>query len=100
MVMVLPAPALPVNVGALTLVMLSLLELPLSLAIARSGVEGAVGGVMSMVIFSAAEAAETLPAASIAVAVNACPPPASVAVLNDQLPAGSATTPPSRVTPS
>jgi hypothetical protein len=51
-----------------TLVLLSALELPLSLAAIRSGTETA-GGVVSTVTLSAPETAETLPAASVAVAV-------------------------------
>src|SRR5437870_1678345 len=72
----LPASAVPVKVGVVTLVMLSVLELPLSLAAARSGAEGAAGAVVSMVTLSAAEAAEMLPAASVAVAVMLCVPAA------------------------
>ena len=52
------------------MVMLSVLELPLSLAAAMSGVVGAVlGGVVSMVMLRAPEADETLPAGSVALAV-------------------------------
>ena len=71
-VTVLPASAVPVNVGVLTLVTLSVLEVPLSLAAVRSGAEGAAGAVVSMVMLRAAEATERLPAASAAVAVTLC----------------------------
>ncbi len=71
------ASAVPVSVGVVSLVMLSLLELPLSLAEARSGVPGALTAV-SMVTFSAAEAAEVLPAASLALTVIALTPWVSV----------------------
>src|SRR5438067_1451058 len=42
-------PAVPVKVGVLSLVMLSVLEEPESLVAFRSGVEGAAGGVVSIV---------------------------------------------------
>ena len=63
------ASAVPVNVGALSLVRLSLLELPLSEAELRSGADGAAGGALSMLMLSADDAAELLPAASVAFAV-------------------------------
>ena len=66
---VLPASAVPVKVGVASLVTLSMLELPLSLAAARSGVDGAAGAEASIVTVRAEEATETLPAASVAVAV-------------------------------
>jgi hypothetical protein len=44
---VLPLSALPVKVGVLTLVMRSLLDVPLSLALASAGVPGADGAVVS-----------------------------------------------------
>src|SRR3954447_13923485 len=62
------AAVVPEKVGVVTLVMLSVLELPLSLAAIRSGTE-AVGPVVSMVMLSAAEADETFPATSVALAV-------------------------------
>jgi len=55
--------------------MLSVLEVPLSLAGSRSGVEG-VSETVSMVMFNVPEAAETLPAVSAAVAVTAWLPSA------------------------
>src|SRR3972149_5517578 len=63
MATVLPASAVPVKVGVLSLVMSSLLEAPVSLPASRSGVEGALGTPVSTVTDRAAEAAETLPAA-------------------------------------
>ncbi len=63
--------AVPVNVGVVSLVRLSVLEVPVSLPAARSGVAGAAGAVVSMVTFSAAEAEEALPAASMVLAVIA-----------------------------
>ncbi len=60
--------AVPVNVGVVSLVRLSLLELPLSEAELRSGAVGAAV-VVSMMRLSAVDAAELLPAASVAFAV-------------------------------
>src|SRR5437016_386591 len=66
---VLPASAVPLNVGVLSLVTLSIWELPVSLAAAKSGVEGADGAAVSLVIMLATEAALMLPLVSVAVAV-------------------------------
>ena len=63
------ASAVPVNVGVLSLLRLSLLELPLSDAALKSGLDGAAGGVASMVRLSAGDAEDVLPAASVAFAV-------------------------------
>ena len=71
---VLLASAVPVNAGVVLLVTLSVLELPVSLAAAKSGVEGAVGAPVSIVTPKFDEALLTLPAASVAVAVNVCVP--------------------------
>lgn len=79
-VTVLPASAVPVNVGVVTLVSLSVFDVPESLAAARSGVEGAAGAVVSIVILNAPEVAETFPAASVAVAVTLCVPAVRVLV--------------------
>ena len=65
----LPASAVPVKVGVLSLVILSVLEVPLSLAATRSGTDGAAGAVVSMVMLNALDAALRFPAASIAFAV-------------------------------
>src|SRR5207248_7714229 len=54
-----PASAVPVKVGVLSLVLLSVLDGPVSLAASRSGVDGAAGGVVSMVTVNAPDAAET-----------------------------------------
>ncbi len=48
-VTVLPASAVPVKVGVVALVTLSVLDGPLSLAFVRSGVDGALGAVLSTV---------------------------------------------------
>src|SRR5437588_2658497 len=64
---VLPASAVPVKVGVVTLVILSVLELPLSLAAVISGVEGAAGAALSSVKVSAVPV-KVLPALSVAVA--------------------------------
>src|SRR6266571_1540464 len=71
-VTVMPGSAVPVKVGVLSLVLLSVFDDPVSLAGSRSGVEGALGGVVSMVMIRAAEAGEMLPAASVALAVMLC----------------------------
>ena len=49
------ASAVPVNVGVAALVMLSVLDAPLSDDASRSGVPGATGAAVSMMIASAAE---------------------------------------------
>ena len=69
MVTVLSASAVPVKMGVVMLVTLSIVEAPVSLASARSGVDGAAGAEASIVTVRAEEASETLPAASVAVAV-------------------------------
>ena len=66
---VLPASAVPVKVGVVSVVILSVLELPVSEAASRSGVDGADGDAVSMVIVKALEALEVLPAASVTCAV-------------------------------
>jgi hypothetical protein len=69
-VMVALASAVPVNVGVLSFVRLSVEDEPLSDAALKSGAEGAVGAVASMVILKPVEAEETLPAPSVALAVR------------------------------
>src|SRR5439155_5587247 len=71
---VLLASAVPVKVGVVTLVMLSVLDVPLSLAAVMSGAEGAAGALVSIVMLRAPEAPDTLPAVSVAVAVMLCVP--------------------------
>jgi hypothetical protein len=76
---VLPASAVPVKVGVGSLVTLSVLELPVSEAAARSGVEGGGGGVVSeglnvTVLSELVEAVLGLPAPSLA-------PPAGIVAL-------------------
>jgi hypothetical protein len=61
---------LPVNVGVVLLVMLSVFDVPVSVAAVISGaVAGAVGAVVSTVKAKPVLAAETLPAGSVAVTV-------------------------------
>ena len=87
-VTVLPASAVPVKVGVVTLVMLSVLDTPVSDAVIRSRACGRAGAVVSMVIDRAAEAALTLPATSVALAVMLWMPFARVeVVVMDQSPA-------------
>jgi hypothetical protein len=71
---VLLASAVPVKVGVLMFVMLSVFEDPESLAAVRSGVDGAAGPLVSIVTLRADESGETFPAASVAVAVILCVP--------------------------
>src|SRR5207237_279889 len=62
------ASAVPVNVGVVLLVLPSPVA-PESLAGSSTGVEGALGAIVSIVRLWPLEAPETLPAASVAVAV-------------------------------
>lgn len=71
----------PVKVGVVTRVILSLFKRPLSLAAASTGMEGAAGAVVSMTIVLAAEALELLPARSVALTVMAWVPATSVLLL-------------------
>ena len=68
---VLPASAVPVKVGVVSLVLLSVLEMPVSDEEARSGVEGGDGAVASTVIDKEADTLDTFPATSVAFAVMA-----------------------------
>ena len=85
-VTVLPASAVPVKVGVVTLVMPSVLDEPVSEATIRFGVDGATGAPVSIVTGVAAEAAPTLPAVSVAFAVMLCVPLPSVELVMLQLP--------------
>ncbi len=67
---VLFAAAVPVKVGVVSLVLSSVLEEPVSLPAARSGVPGAAGAAVSTVTDSPPLATEVLPPASVAVAVT------------------------------
>ncbi len=81
------ASAVPVNVGVLSDVMLSVEELPKSEAALRSGVVGADGAELSMLIDSADDADEIFPAASVALAVMLLEPEESADVgVNDHVP--------------
>ena len=69
--MIEPGSALvPVMVGVVRLVMLSVLLLPKSDALAKSGALGAVGAVASIVIDRTGEGALVLPAASVTLYVK------------------------------
>ena len=69
--MIAPGSALlPVMVGVVRLVMLSVLLLPKSDALAKSGALGAVGAVVSIVIDRTGEGALVLPAASVTLYVK------------------------------
>src|SRR6195952_5916394 len=84
------ASAVPANAGVVTLVMLSVLDAPVSDDASRSGAPGATGAAVSMVTASAAEAVLTLPARSVAFALTACTPFANVLLVIDQAPPASA----------
>src|SRR5437868_5824610 len=93
-------PTVPLKDGVVTLVMLSVVELPLSLAPAMSGVVGAgAGAEVSMVMLSPVEAGEALPAASVAVAVMLYVPAARALLVIVQLPEPSAVVVPIKVLP-
>ena len=99
----LPASAVPVMVGVLSFVMSSDVDRPaLSLAIARSRLVGATVAV-SIVMASAVEVELTLPAASVAIAVNEWIPVDSVDEVIDHVlvppAAPSAFVPPVTVVP-
>ena len=71
---VLPAAAVPVNVGVVSLVRLSVFDDPVSDADERSGAEGVDIEPLLTLIARADEATLVLPAASVAVAVMLCMP--------------------------
>ena len=71
---VLLASAVPSKVGVLSLLRLSELELPLSLLVAKSGVLGALGAVVSTVTVKLEVAGLVAPVMSVAVAVKLCEP--------------------------
>ena len=97
----LPAAALPVTVGVVTRVSLSLADEPLSDAAARTGASGEFGAVVSTLIVSAFDASLAFPALSVALAVSACAPSAKVVVLVIvQRPAPSAVALPRTAAPS
>ena len=75
-----PFTPVPVNVGVVTLVMLSVLDVPESEAAVKSGVPGAADAVVSMVTDRALEV-PTFPAASVVVAVMLCTPLPNVEVV-------------------
>lgn len=82
-----PVVPVPVKVGVVSLVRLSVFEVPVSLLAARSGVLGADGAVLSIVTLRALELLLTLFAESVALAVIACVTPAvNVSVVICQLP--------------
>ena len=98
-VTVAPASApLPVKVGVVTLVMLSVFDEPLSEAAVRSGALGAAAAV-SIVTLSDADAALTLPARSVCFAVKVWKPCDNAELVIVQLPEPSATVVPSTVVP-
>ncbi len=96
-----PASApLPVMVGVVALVMLSVLLLPASEPLVKSGAPGVEGAVASIVTVRPADAALVLPAASVTLVVNVCVPLVNVLDVMLQLPEPSAVVVPSNVVPS
>ena len=89
--------AVPVNVNVLSFVMRSPTT-PLSFE--NETMTGAAGAPALIVTLRALDAALTLPAVSVAVAVKLCDPSASVAVVKLQAPLPLAVTVPSSVAPS
>ncbi len=69
-VTVAPASAVPVMVGVVTRVMLSVFEIPVSEAAIRSGVDGAAGPVVSMTTQPDAGEVVTWPTLSVAVMIQ------------------------------
>ncbi len=95
-----PASApLPVMVGVVALVMLSVLLLPASEPLAKSGAPGADGAVVSIVTVKPADAALVLPAASVTLVVKVCAPLVRVLDVMLQLPEPSAVAVPNTVVP-
>ena len=81
------ASAVPVKVGVVSLVRLSLLDAPVSESAARSGTEGAAGAVLSMVMERLGDAASALPATSKGFAVKLWfPSPSAVLTVKLQSP--------------
>jgi hypothetical protein len=93
------ASEVPLKVGVVTLVIRSLLELPLSEAELRLGVEGAAGAVVSITTVEMLEAALTLPAVSLALTLRLWLPSASTELVIVQLPPPLAVVVPSSVVP-
>ena len=95
-----PASApLPVIVGVVVLVMLSVLLEPESDALARSAAPAADGAVVSIVTVRLADAELVLPAASVTLVVRVWSPALSVLDVMLQLPEPSAVAVPSTVVP-
>lgn len=91
---------MPLKVGVVSLVRLSVSERPLSEAASRSGAEGTAGAEESMVMERAAEASETLPARSVCVAVRLWTPSPKALGVKLQLPEPSAMAVPIDAPPS
>src|SRR4029079_1388019 len=89
---------LPVKVGVVLFVMLSVLEVPESDPAIKSGAEGAAT-VVSIVTLNALDATLTFPARSVCLAVKLCEPGDKVALVILQLPEPSATAVPNTVLP-
>ncbi len=88
------------TVGVVLLVMLSVLLLPESDVLSRTGVPEAVGVVVSIVTVRPAEATPVLPAASVTLVVSVWAPSLSVLEVMLQWPEPSAVAVPRTVVPS
>ena len=93
-----PASAVPLKTGVVMLVMLSVLELPLSLESVKSGAETA--GVVVSIVTTTAAKADWFPAKSVACAAITWTPSLKAVDTSDQLPALSATALPITELPS
>ncbi len=87
-------------VGVAVLVIPSLLDVPVSLPEPKAGAPGVPGALVSTVTDSPDETLETLPAASVTLAVMVWLPADRVELVIDQLPVPSAVAVPSTVVPS
>ncbi len=94
------ASAVPVRVGATTLVRRSLLLDPLSDPAASARPVGTPGAVVSMVTVRPADAVELLPATSTAIAVSVWSPLPSVVLVIDHTPLPLAVPVPATAVPS
>jgi hypothetical protein len=94
------ASAVPVKVGVVSFVILSVPDNPVSEPVVISGAEGADGADKSKMMLSPADAELVLPAASVAFTVTVCAPVPSTDAVMLQLPLPSAAAMPSTVVPS
>ena len=94
------ASAVPVKVGVVLLVALSVLDVPLSVRFVMSTALGAAGAVASIVTVRLLDATPVLPAVSVALVVRVWLPAVKALLVMDQLPEPSAVAVPNSVVPS